>query len=589
MKFPAALEGEFELMNTLQGSKVLPCFHVKERGKHGRERILRILPLPYSTDHLIVDNFHKFFSKLGEIPNRTFLPTIYRVSGLAGQAVYEVEELAAGITLPEFVDRKRTGSSFVSEVIRVLVKVCEALHHAHHKDIFHLCITPEDIRVDEPGGKVKLVGFGTQIFCTADRLKMWPERSKRYIAPELMRGANFGAYSDVYSLAEVIREVFPELLDYDELRDKVLSNNPIERYQRIRQLEDKLSEASRNTQDGPHEERPAPSNKPVGGLQPVLRIITEPPGANVKVNGRSKGVTARTGLILPWHQGMVVSIEKPGYKPETLNLKSRPERTEIKLRLRPIAATSSIPVPETTRPHEVSPIERRIASLLEESEDAEKRKDWRTAIEIYEDILMLSPGREDVERLLQRARKKLHATSSTEAKGNGPGAVRKPVPDTHGPAQRQEVPAADWSSNLNKGLWIIAVGIALFLIFFLFFSGSSKREAEYQSRYVRTFTDRNFQWEVLKKSKTKCILIAFCSERDSSCRSETPMLEELVKDLDDRVVIGKVDVDQQLVRNRLGLGPNVNYSMIRDEIVRDSFSSVTKAYLIKRLKECSAR
>jgi len=433
--------------------------------------MLRLLPAPFCENQTLVEQFHHFFSRFSTIANRTYIPAIYSVSGAVGTSVYVLEEYVSGVSLPQSVEQRRTSSTPVRDVVDILAKVCEALHHAHQKEIFHLCVTPDDILIEETTGKVKLVGFGTQIFCAADRLKMWPESSKSYIAPEMMRGTDFGPYSDVYSLAVAIKKAFPELLDSGEFLNKALSSNPAERYQRARQLEDKLSEITRNTHDRPREERPAPTKKPVGGLQPVLRIITEPVGASVKVDGSSKGVTTRTGLIVPWSQGMVVFIEKVGYEPETLNFRSPPEKTEIKLRLRPTAAPPSIPVPETTRPHEVSLIERRIARLVEESEVVEERKDWRAAIEIYEDILMLSPGREDVERLLQRARKKFQATSSKEPKRDGPDAVPKAAHETDSRAYPQPGPLTESSHDGHWILWWIAIGVGMFIILAISLAG----------------------------------------------------------------------------------------------------------------------
>jgi uncharacterized protein len=414
MGFPSILENRFEFIEQVPSDKILECFHVRDRQSGGRDCMLRLLPARFSEDESLVEQFHRFFSRFSTIANRTHIPAVYSVSGAVGNPVYALEEFVSGVSLSEFVERRGTLSAPVTDFADILTQVCEALHHAHQKKIFHLCVTPADIRIERATDKVKLVGFGTQLLGAADSMKTLPESCKRYIAPELMIGTNFGAYSDVYSLAAVIREVFPELLDHDELRDKAISENPIERYQRIRQLEDKLRDISRNPQDGLREERPAHSQKPVGGLQPVLRIITTPAGATVKVDGRSKGVTTPTGLIVTWNKGMVISIEKPGYKQKELNLTNPPEQTEINLRLMPTAAPSSIPAPDPTRPPEIFPVERRIASLLEDSEKAEKNKDWRTAIEIYEDILMLSPERKDVERLLQRARKKVGLSSSNK-------------------------------------------------------------------------------------------------------------------------------------------------------------------------------
>jgi len=58
-------------------------------------------------------------------------------------------------------------------------------------------------------------------------------------------------------------------------------------------------------------------------------------------------------------------------------------------------------------------IERRVNSLLAKAEQAEDKGDWKTAADAYEDVLMLAPGRADVERLLERARNRFSKTRFT--------------------------------------------------------------------------------------------------------------------------------------------------------------------------------
>lgn len=57
-----------------------------------------------------------------------------------------------------------------------------------------------------------------------------------------------------------------------------------------------------------------------------------------------------------------------------------------------------------------------------------------------------------------------------------------------------------------------------------------------------TFTDHNFQDQVLKNSKP--VLVDFWAPWCGPCRIVSPVIEELAKDFSGKVVIGKMNVDE---------------------------------------------
>jgi hypothetical protein len=75
------------------------------------------------------------------------------------------------------------------------------------------------------------------------------------------------------------------------------------------------------------------SAKTPGGLQPLLTIMTEPLGAEVKLNGKVLGITTAYGLSVPWKPGTSMEIGKPGYQTETLNFDVPFQETEITVQL----------------------------------------------------------------------------------------------------------------------------------------------------------------------------------------------------------------------------------------------------------------
>lgn len=59
-----------------------------------------------------------------------------------------------------------------------------------------------------------------------------------------------------------------------------------------------------------------------------------------------------------------------------------------------------------------------------------------------------------------------------------------------------------------------------------------------------TFNDDNFQKEVLDASKDKPVLVDFFATWCGPCQSQAPIIDEVAKELGDKAIIGKLDVDE---------------------------------------------
>jgi thioredoxin 1 len=62
------------------------------------------------------------------------------------------------------------------------------------------------------------------------------------------------------------------------------------------------------------------------------------------------------------------------------------------------------------------------------------------------------------------------------------------------------------------------------------------------SKATKTFTDENFEKEVLKAEKP--VLVDFWAEWCGPCRLAGPIIDELAKEYEGKVVIGKLNVDE---------------------------------------------
>lgn len=59
-----------------------------------------------------------------------------------------------------------------------------------------------------------------------------------------------------------------------------------------------------------------------------------------------------------------------------------------------------------------------------------------------------------------------------------------------------------------------------------------------------TFTDSNFQQEVIEASAKKPVLVDFFAVWCGPCKAQSPIVDEVSKELGDSAVVGKIDVDE---------------------------------------------
>ena len=133
---------------------------------------------------------------------------------------YFVMELVDGVPLDEYVSTHRIG---LRDCIRLMVRVVEAVHHAHAQDVIHRDLKPANILVDR-AGQPKILDFGVARMVSAERVSAAAAPTRfgaivgtlQYMSPEQAEGDpdHFDHRSDVYGLGVIMYKLLTGRLPY---------------------------------------------------------------------------------------------------------------------------------------------------------------------------------------------------------------------------------------------------------------------------------------------------------------------------------------------------------------------------------------
>ncbi len=136
---------------------------------------------------------------------------------------YLVMELVKGIQILEFSDKNRLG---IRERVRLFVKVCRAIHHAHRKGVVHRDLKPSNILVSSQYDEAlpKVIDFGvakSNQFNLTDKTVYTGMHAFMgtpvYSSPEQLdfAGQEVDARSDIYSLGALLYELLSGAAPFD--------------------------------------------------------------------------------------------------------------------------------------------------------------------------------------------------------------------------------------------------------------------------------------------------------------------------------------------------------------------------------------
>ncbi|ROV58004.1 serine/threonine protein kinase [Vibrio ponticus] len=133
-------------------------------------------------------------------------PNIAKVfdGGMHGKQVYIVMEYIEGKHLAEFLLEQPL---CVQDRLRLFCQICNGIEHTHQQGIVHGDLKPENVLIDARLN-AKLIDFNlTQ---KLDRREApIAALSKQYASPEQLSGLELTAASDIYSLGQLLKWLFP--------------------------------------------------------------------------------------------------------------------------------------------------------------------------------------------------------------------------------------------------------------------------------------------------------------------------------------------------------------------------------------------
>jgi tRNA A-37 threonylcarbamoyl transferase component Bud32 len=139
----------------------------------------------------------------------------------SGPQPYFVMELVDGLPLDEYVSRNHVG---IRACVTLMIRVAEAVHHAHQQDIIHRDLKPANILVDE-AGEPKILDFGVARMMTIERSLAAVATHTQvgvlvgtlpYMSPEQTEAVpdHFDQRSDVYALGVIAYKLLAGRLPY---------------------------------------------------------------------------------------------------------------------------------------------------------------------------------------------------------------------------------------------------------------------------------------------------------------------------------------------------------------------------------------
>ena len=171
---------------------------------------IKVLKREFREDESFVKKFRTEAQAAAGLMNPNIV-NVYNVGEDRG-LYYMVMELVEGITLKEYIDKKKRLSS--KEVISIAIQMCNGIQAAHNRQIVHRDIKPHNVIISKDG-KVKVTDFGIAKAATSTTVSTSAMGSVHYTSPEQARGGYVDNRSDIYSVGITLYEMVTGHVPFD--------------------------------------------------------------------------------------------------------------------------------------------------------------------------------------------------------------------------------------------------------------------------------------------------------------------------------------------------------------------------------------
>ena len=205
------LGNRYEIVEEIGSGGMAIVYKAKDYKLH-RMVAIKVLRREYAADEVVLAKFQKEALAAASLSHNNIVG-VYDL-GQEKDVYYIIMEYIDGITLKEYIRRRDTMSS--EEILKISLKIADALRVAHANHIIHRDIKPQNIMVTQKGA-VKVTDFGIAKAATSTTMTnhMDTMGSVHYFSPEQARGGFVDVRSDLYSLGLTMYEMATKRLPFN--------------------------------------------------------------------------------------------------------------------------------------------------------------------------------------------------------------------------------------------------------------------------------------------------------------------------------------------------------------------------------------
>ena len=176
-----------------------------------RYAALKVLNNASQTDLQLIRRFFREAKVTAALQHPNIIP-IYEMSNVEGQNYFVMKHVTGG----DFEDFIKDNRHDLRKCIEILVKICNALDHAHNHKVLHRDIKPSNILLDD-SHEPYLADFG--LAKTLDSRSMLTQTGATlgtayYMAPEQIQSKNITPLIDIYAIGVMLYYILTKRLPF---------------------------------------------------------------------------------------------------------------------------------------------------------------------------------------------------------------------------------------------------------------------------------------------------------------------------------------------------------------------------------------